>query len=41
MDIVDGLVALLQSPTVKVQLQATLALRNLATDGAWPQHTHT
>ena len=31
-DILDGLVGLLHSPAIKVQLQATLALRNLATD---------
>ena len=34
LDILDGLVGLLHSPAIKVQLQATLALRNLATDGA-------
>jgi len=39
-EIVNGLIGLLHSPAIKVQSQATLALRNLASDGAYKK-THT
>ena len=33
--LVTSLVQLMDSPSLKVQCQAALALRNLASDGAW------
>ena len=33
--LVASLVQLMDSPSLKVQCQAALALRNLASDGAW------